>query len=83
MQSLFNTSLLVAVALGAGAEYDNTGNGEDWTGLCATGREQSPIDLVTSGASSRSDIFLVLGNYGVTTEVASDTDFANTIAIPA
>ena len=83
MQTLFNTSLLFAVTYGAYAEYDNTDNGEDWTGLCATGREQSPIDLPTSGASSRSDIFLILGDYGVSTNVADAADFANTIAIPA
>ena len=82
MQSLFNTSLLVAVAFGAYADYDNTGNGADWTELCATGREQSPIDLPTSGATSRSDIFVALGDYGITTEVADEADFANTIAIP-
>ena len=82
MQSLFNTSLLFAVTYGAYAEYDNTNNGADWTGTCATGKEQSPIDLPTSGATSRSDIFLILGDYGVSTNVADAADFANTIAIP-
>ena len=83
MQSFINASLLVATALSAYAEYDNTNNGADWTGLCATGVEQSPIDLPTDGsATPRTDITVILGDYGITTEVADPADFANTIAIP-
>ena len=82
MQSFLNATLLAATAFSAYADYDTTNNGEDWTGLCATGREQSPINLPRSGAVTRTDITVIVGDYGITTEVADLADFANTIAIP-
>ena len=39
----FANALFAAVAAAAGADYSS--NGANWTGLCAYGREQSPIDL--------------------------------------
>ena len=82
MQSFINASLFVAIAFGAYADYDTTDNGATWPGTCATGTEQSPIDLPNYGSYWVDGIAVILGDYGVTTEVASENDFANTIAIP-
>jgi carbonic anhydrase len=41
---IFGTALL-SVAQAAAGVYDYKQNGADWTGTCATGREQSPINF--------------------------------------
>ena len=83
MQSFINASLLVSIAFaGYGADYDTTDNGATWPGTCATGVEQSPIDIPSFGTYKIDGIAVIMGDYGVTTETAAYNDFANTIAIP-
>jgi len=55
-------SALFAVAVSAGpANYEQ--NGADWGGLCANGKEQSPIDLTEGGATLNGKMEIVGFNY--------------------
>ncbi len=44
------SALLASCTLAALADYKD--NGATWTGICATGKEQSPIDLTTDTKTS-------------------------------
>lgn len=60
MRSFISTALL---ALGASAAtIDYTQNGANWPDLCATGKEQSPIDL-TDDATGSENIAISLNGY--------------------
>jgi len=52
-----SAALLASAAFAASKDY--TENGANWTGLCATGTEQSPIDLTTD--TDTSDKMEVIG----------------------
>ena len=59
MQSLiFAFVLLLAPALSE--EFSYVDNGEDWTGLCATGASQSPIDIAGYSKVDSSDAYTPL-----------------------
>jgi len=55
------TALLVAAVSGSAADY--TTNGADWTGLCANGVEQSPIELNKGMAVESGKMEVVGFNY--------------------
>lgn len=49
----FAPTLLISAAYAAAGEYDYMENGRDWTdGVCATGVNQSPIDLSKNHSST-------------------------------
>ena len=50
----FTSALFAAVVSAAGADYSE--NGANWTGLCAYGREQSPIDLKDATPNSTMEV---------------------------
>ena len=58
----FAAATLASIAFAAGADYDNTMNGATWDGMCATGIEQSPINLVD--AEYKSGMSIEMWNYG-------------------
>ena len=49
MRSFFAIAALASTTFASSSlpEYVISKNGADWTGTCATGKEQSPIDLLT------------------------------------
>lgn len=70
MRSFVSTALL---ALGASAAtIDYTQNGANWPDLCATGREQSPIDLTDDATPS--------GNVGISLYGYRDYDSGVSLA---
>lgn len=64
---MFKSALLATVAIAAYEGTDYTQNGDNWGQtedfkLCDAGREQSPIDLSATGASSSRD--MEINGYG-------------------
>lgn len=52
LRQLISTSLLAYAANAATGEYNYKEKGADWTGTCATGKSQSPIDLPRTASLS-------------------------------
>ncbi len=50
MYKFASSALLASGSLAALADYKD--NGATWPGICATGKEQSPIDLTTDTETS-------------------------------
>ena len=76
MQHFSASALLAATVMAAGGSFDYMDNGASWAdGVCATGRNQSPIDF-TNNVSRRTD--LVADAYGY-----FDVKNSHTIGLPA
>ena len=81
MQSFIVSALIAATSYAGLADY--TTNGADWPDLCQTGEEQSPIDLVTDGATLNADLDLELtGYFNFPTSIDPEADPTYTAVVP-
>ena len=65
MRSFFAIAALASTTFASSSlpEYVISKNGADWTGTCATGKEQSPIDLLTGDGTTHRENSIKMESY--------------------